>query len=297
MSHSPSNHCLNCDHRLAPWDRYCSQCGQHARVHAPTLWEFVHEWVLHYLALEGALWRSLWKLMAQPGALTLDYWAGRRRRYIEPLRLVLTLGLLFFVAVKFAPSGDTPAWQVDGPPGVASTPALTAPRASSPAQPPAAASGPNRLNIDLPAGTPAWLASRFTQRMAALERDPEAELQRIGRSVLALAPYAVLASIPFYAGLLSLLHGRRRSYGEHFVFAMHLHAFWYGCLLLALLPVPGASLLAWAWSNLYPVLALRRVYGGAWTAVLARAAGLAGLHLLLLGLTGLTLLMAGALGA
>jgi hypothetical protein len=70
-------------------DRFCCACGQPTRIHPPTLWEFVHEWLQHYVALEGKLWKSLWALMARPGFLTLEYLAGRRQRYVQPLRLLL----------------------------------------------------------------------------------------------------------------------------------------------------------------------------------------------------------------
>ena len=97
----PASHCANCGHRLAPWDHFCSQCGQDTAGHPPSLWEFVHEWLLHYVAFEGKLWKSLWALLARPGFLTQEYLAGRKQRYVLPLRLLLSFGLLFFVALKF----------------------------------------------------------------------------------------------------------------------------------------------------------------------------------------------------
>ncbi len=297
---TPPSHCPNCDHRLAPWDHYCSQCGQHARNHAPTLWEFVHEWIAHYVAAEGVLWKSLWGLMARPGFLTLEYLAGRRRRYVLPLRLVLTLGLVFFVIVKFTPLTE-PVVTLD--PEHAATPAEAMTevqrqwRSEAGAAPASAASAVDEA-IRLPQATPSWLRVRAERAWRQYQQDATAFNERLARGMLSMAPYAVLASIPFYAGLLALLHwGRRRTYGEHFVFAMHLHAFWYGCLLLVLLPWPLLPTAVWAWSNLYPVLALRRVYGGGWVSVLMRAAVLALLHLVLLSLAAMVVLVMGAMSA
>jgi hypothetical protein len=286
MSTTSTSHCPNCDHRLAPWDHYCSQCGQHAKTHAPTLWEFVHEWLAHYVALEGVLWKSLWALMLRPGFLTREYLAGRRRRYVLPLRLVLTLGLLFFIIVKFIPLTE-PVLQVDRDAQVAEVQKeLQGGLANAP-----------DAALQMPDFTPAWLKQRGERAWAQFRKDPDAFNERLARGMLSMAPYAVLASIPFYAALLALLHwGRRRAYGEHFVFAMHLHAFWYGCLLLVLLPVPWLVGVVWVWSNVYPVVALRRVYGGGWLGVLLRAAALAFLHLMLLALAITVVLMVGALG-
>lgn len=98
--------CANCFKQLAPSDRFCASCGQAARLHVPTLSEFVHEFVSHYVALDGGvLWRSLAALLFKPGRLALEYFAGRRRRYAPPLRLYLTASILFFVAIKlFGPN-------------------------------------------------------------------------------------------------------------------------------------------------------------------------------------------------
>jgi hypothetical protein len=287
------SHCPNCDHRLAPWDRYCSHCGQSAQNHAPTLWEFVHEWIVHYVALEGALWKSLWALMARPGFLTLEYLGGRRRRYVLPLRLVLTLGLVYFLLLKLVVAPGT-GLELEAnleAPTAASAPPLAASEASAASSPaPAASSEAAELEA------PPWLEPRVLRARDAYRRDPTAFAERAVTGALSVAPYAVLASIPVYAALLAGVHwGRRRTYGEHFVFAMHLHAFWYGCLLLALLPLPWLGGLLWAWSNVYPLIALQRVYGGRWPAVLLRAAALALLHLLLLGLGLGTVLAFGAL--
>lgn len=300
---TPPSHCPNCDHRLAPWDHYCSQCGQHAQSHAPTLWEFVHEWIAHYVAAEGVLWKSLWGLMARPGFLTMEYLAGRRRRYVLPLRLVLTLGLVFFLLLKFVVGPTTmveldpkerAAIQADAPwaPASRASAASAAPPASTAS---AAEDGDAQASMD---AAPPWLRDRAQQAWDQYRKEPEAFNKRLWASVVGMAPYAVLASIPFYAGLLALVTwGRRRTYGEHFVFAMHLHAFWYGCLLLALIPVPALGVAVWAWSNLYPLMALRRVYGGGWPAVLLRASVLAVLHWVLLALGMLTVLVMGAMSA
>ena len=119
----------------------------------------------------------------------------------------------------------------------------------------------------------------------------------MGATMLGLAPYAVLCSLPFFAGLLKLLFWRQ-PYGAHFVFAMHLHAAWYGMLLMAvLLPWSAVTFAVWAWSNIYPVVALKRVHAASWWTTLLRAGLLAMLHWVILGLGLLALVMAGALAA
>lgn len=78
--HGASGDCLNCGATLAMNARFCSQCGQDTANHPPSLMEFAHEFVSHYIAVEGTLWKSLWGLMARPGFLTREYLAGRKQR-------------------------------------------------------------------------------------------------------------------------------------------------------------------------------------------------------------------------
>jgi Protein of unknown function (DUF3667) len=314
---SPRTHCANCDHRLAPWDKFCSQCGQDTRNHPPTLWEFVHEFISHYIAAEGRLWKSLWLLMARPGALTLAYLRGHKQRYVLPLRLVLTLGLVFFLVLRLAPGLGSAMTSLEGQMADRSVihierkpaPESASESASEPASEPASAAleeggdaasavasgGAIILPEELKADLPETVRERLDAANAAWRDDPGGEVRRIGATMLALAPYAVLVSLPFFAGLLKLLFWRQ-PYGAHFVFALHLHAAWYGLLLLyVLLPWTWSHVLVWSWANLYPLLALRRVHAIGWWGAVGRGALLATLHWVLITVGLLLLFMFGAL--
>ncbi|MBH9578054.1 DUF3667 domain-containing protein [Inhella proteolytica] len=315
--------CANCGHRLHPWDKFCSQCGQDTLDHPPSLWEFVHEFLLHYVAFEGKLWKSLWALLAKPGFLTAEYLAGRKQRYVLPLRLILTLGLVFFLVLKIEPSDDLLVLDGDRPATAASEPAADndaeatgrGPESLDPVAKAKAEYARQRASdakanesqggngkgddaslSELTKAMPGPVARAMERSQARFKADPKAESRRLGARMLALAPYAVLCSLPFYAGLLALLYrNRRQPFGAHFVFAMHLHAAWYGVLLLAQLPHWTAVTFAVLWGNAYPVLALKRVYDGAWWKTLLRATLLCFLHLLLLMLGFVLLALVGAL--
>lgn len=320
MSSTSLSHCRNCGQRLNPWDKFCSQCGQDTLDHPPSLWEFVHEWLLHYVAVEGKLWKSLWALLAKPGFLTLEYLQGRKQRYVLPLRLLLTFGLLFFLSLKFAPSplevksplpvtpeaaaqaasqAEAQLAQSGMPPQAASA-ILAGVRESTRPSADAARSQQAPVVMDpedraqLPAALRAPL-ERFEKRFA---ENREAAWLQLKGTMLSLAPYAVLISLPFFAGLLKLLYPRV-VYGAHFLFAMHLHAAWYLMLLLVVVlqAFSWALFAIWAWSNLYPLLALRRVNGSGWPSTLLRGALLAILHWILIGLVFLVLAAAGVAAA
>lgn len=272
--------CRNCGTALQPSYEFCPHCGQETHDEPPRFLEFVHEFITHYVALEGRLWKSLWLLTVRPGQLTLEYLAGRKNSYVWPLRLFLTLSFVFFLSLKFSGGAEPLA----NSPGVS----VSAGAAASAASTPASALQRGEIKLDLPdLGSLPGPLERGLQRFAQrVQIDPAEEFKRVGRTFMASLPTLVLLFQPLFAGLLALVYrSRRMNYGAHFVFALHLHAFWYLCLWLALwLPDGVPSLVLWAWSNLYALLALKRVYGGSWRGTLGRAAGLAGLHWLGLGL-------------
>ncbi|MBI3716853.1 MAG: DUF3667 domain-containing protein [Betaproteobacteria bacterium] len=103
-----TTHCRNCDAFLGdPPGNFCPQCGQDTANHAPSFWEFCHEFITHYVALEGKLWRTMVLLFFKPAELTREYRIGRKQRYISPLRLYITASFIFFLVIKVAGWGNT----------------------------------------------------------------------------------------------------------------------------------------------------------------------------------------------
>jgi len=97
MSDAPwidASACTNCGTALA--GSYCSSCGQKSAPLAPTLGYFVHELTHELLHVDGKIFRSLRLLLTRPGFLTREIFAGRRARYVSPIRLYLIASILFF---------------------------------------------------------------------------------------------------------------------------------------------------------------------------------------------------------
>lgn len=253
--------CRNCATPLPePKPAYCGACGQETRLHPPTLREFVHEFASHYVALEGALWRSLGWLLVAPGRLTREYLAGRRRRYVLPLRLYLTLSLVFFLALRL---GGGTSFGIDVRFDFGSFSAQELERV--------------RERCDTP-----WVCPRLIKRMeatVAANADPSSAGQQLSVAALAHAPYIALAMVPVLAGWLALLYRRRRQpYGVHMVAALHLQAAWFLWLLIAFpIPQPFDDLVI----LVLPVItfvALRGAYGGRWWLTLVRSLALGALY-------------------
>src|SRR6187455_1570959 len=99
--------CLNCGSAFgAMRPRYCPDCGQETNVKPPTLREFAQQFGGSYIAAEGALWRTLKLLLFKPGEITRQYLAGRRRHYVLPLRLYLTISLVVLLLIRTLSSID-----------------------------------------------------------------------------------------------------------------------------------------------------------------------------------------------
>lgn len=89
--------CTNCGADAAAI--YCARCGERQPGHHDLgVAHFAHE-VFHEIAhVDSKLFLTLRDLIAKPGFLTQEYFAGRKSRYIPALRLFLVLFALQFLA-------------------------------------------------------------------------------------------------------------------------------------------------------------------------------------------------------
>jgi len=268
--------CLNCNEPFgAQRPRYCPACGQESNLKPPTLREFAQQFGGSYLAIEGALWRSLKLLLLRPGELTREYLLGRRRRYVLPLRLYLTISVIVLLGLRLMGSVELRAIDDPGHP-VANEP-ITLSMFGGRAGSKDGAFYCERL--------PQWLCARLKKR---LDVDPQSlvnEIAAFGQRFLSNIGAAMFLAVPAFAAGLKLLYlGRAMRYTEHLVFALHLHAFWFLMLGLSLPGLSVLSALAFLAVPVYSVLALRRVYRGRWWLLLLRSAALAAGYVVVLGI-------------
>jgi hypothetical protein len=98
--------CLDCGAPIS--GNYCSNCGQETKIETPTVRQFAHEMMDQYVAVEGKLGRTLRVLVSKPGQLTLDYVHGRRQRYVRPLKLYVSVSVVFFTLLGVLPDSLSP---------------------------------------------------------------------------------------------------------------------------------------------------------------------------------------------
>lgn len=285
----PRQHCRNCGAVLA--GEYCSQCGQREgrgdRGFAALLGELVGE----VFDWDSRFWRTLGPLLLRPGLLTAEYIAGRRARYVPPLRLYLIISFFMFLVMSMTAGNAvlvTPLTSQDSSqPEAAQDVAAPAARDRSPAEVAVTATGVGAALSDVEG--PRWLRdldARLQENAARMEGEPAA----FSDLLFGYLPQLMFFMLPVFALLLRCAYlSSPFDYLQHLVFTLHFYSFAY---LLYLLGAPldnwfvGGGVGGWQVLilGLYLALGLRRVYGSG----LAVAAGKA---LVLMLVNGVVLLL------
>ena len=270
--------CANCHATLT--GEYCAACGQRHEPHVHTVAHFASEALESVSHADSRLWRTLWYLLARPGFLTREFFAGRRMRYLPPFRLYLVISVVFFLSVG-TPEGV--AIDIDGEPTAERIEKMKAVAADleretgpgSEALKMAAASIREQAEKEKTAlesgqsdAEPGdGLASRnamtdfcdefskpdptanqnYAKLHAACGKISEDGGRELAKTVVHNIPRAMFVFLPLLALSMKPLYWRpKRYYVEHLLFLVHNHAFVFLVLtllaLLELIPVVGQHL-------------------------------------------------------
>jgi len=270
---APPPHCLNCGAMLR--GPYCGECGQRATNPHPTTRELLQEAAEELFNWDGKLLGTLRALVAHPGRLTLDVLAGKRARYLPPLRLYLIFSVLYFFVAAAMPNKPDLQIKTSRGSGIISVDSI--------------APGNERARTDSVACFAEVDREQGSSGVArAIGRAAcRGQVNRKGFSTRMRDnfPRMMFVLVPLYAAILGTVY-RKRRYPEHLYFALHLHAFVFLALTVATLTdvspartvdtVVGFA--CFAAVLVYSVLALRAVYGGSLAATLGKSAAIALLY-------------------
>jgi len=277
------NACLNCEQILPAAARFCPACGQRTHRRVPTVIDFIKELAGNYFAIDGSLWRTLKLLLLFPGMLTRKYLDGQRSRYVKPLRLYLSIGLLTLLSINAVFNARV----LNAPPVllVIEESSLTV-----------IDMGFMHVGLDrgqfFCEGLSAGICSRLQQR---LDTDPEGLWQvftNSGQRIISNLGSAMFFLVPVFALLLQLfLIDQRLRYAEHLVFALHLHCVFFLAMCLTVLAIPIISQGVWLAVVVYTGLAVRRIYSCRWWSMALRLAAVFSAYSILLLLALVLLLL------
>ena len=283
-------HCENCGAALT--GRYCAQCGQAAIDYHRSFGTLVADAADAFLNLDERFLKTFALLLFKPWRLTNEFLAGRRQRYVHPLRLYLLASVAFFFVIRgiehFQPARHERAIVIDGK-------TKTAEAASpSPSPNPSANPTPKKSPDDVDGlnfhFTPdddhpkspfeAWLKNRVKEKVGPTGDRGDLFLKALIDNIGPM----VLCCIPLFSFVLKILYVfKRRFYIENLVFALHTHAF---VFLSTLIIIGVGFLLNWKVPVLTPVvctflgiavviellIAIRRVYRQNWLATVFKFA-------------------------
>ena len=293
-------HCENCGAQLQ--GHWCAQCGQAAIDYRRSFRHVIVDVLDSFLNWDSKFFATVLWLILRPWHLTNEFRAGRRVRYVHPLRLYLLASILFFFVVsnwarsihldasKISPEQraeviaelkkeNLPAEmqaRLDTELNRSISGGLQATPSAAPVVSPTPA--PNEqmfLQFDKPASDSLgkWLEARAKEKMGE-------QGTKMGLFIITLfhnLPYMMLCCIPLFAFVLKILYFRQRLfYIDHLVYALHIHSFAYiGIMLIVLgtlglpqiLPESFAGwmvALLWIAFAIQIFLSIRRVYRQSW---------------------------------
>ncbi len=115
---TPARKCENCGRELL--GEFCYFCGQPVKGLVRHFSSIIGDFADSVLNLDTRLPRTIWPLFAKPGYLTTEYFAGRRVRYVSPVRLFVFLSIVTFFVAQFTISwsGDDIVKVDDSKPGI-----------------------------------------------------------------------------------------------------------------------------------------------------------------------------------
>src|SRR5882762_11604887 len=95
----PLTHCENCGAELV--GPHCAQCGQAAIDYRRSFRHVIVDVLDSFLNWDSKFFATIGLLIAKPWRLTNEFLAGKRVRYLHPLRLYLLVSILFFFVINY----------------------------------------------------------------------------------------------------------------------------------------------------------------------------------------------------
>ncbi|MCJ0826467.1 DUF3667 domain-containing protein [Luteimonas sp. 50] len=108
---APAPACQNCGTPLL--GPHCYACGQPVNGLVRHFSSIIGDFLDSVLNIDARVLRTLWPLFARPGYLSREYFAGRRVRYVSPVRLFVFLSIVTFFVAQLMLSFGPDAIQFD----------------------------------------------------------------------------------------------------------------------------------------------------------------------------------------
>src|SRR5690625_1328347 len=91
--------CLNCGARVE--EQYCPVCGQENVINRPSFTYLFRVFFQDLINYDSNFWRTINTLLFRPGVIIKMYLAGKRKAYVNPIKLYFFVSLIAFLIPSF----------------------------------------------------------------------------------------------------------------------------------------------------------------------------------------------------
>lgn len=190
---TPSWQCPTCGAEVQ--SKFCPDCGEKKFGASDlSIRHFFTHALEEFFHFDSKIFRAFRLLLTRPGFLSTEYLRGCRKPYLHPFQLFFIANLIYFFLQPFTGWSGLKAW----------------------------------LYVQTHMMFYSGLATRMAAHRMALRGMSETQFNHVfDHAVDIQARSLVILIVPLFALVFWLFHaGKRRSFGEHLVFALHFTAFW-----------------------------------------------------------------------
>jgi Protein of unknown function (DUF3667) len=283
----PLPYCENCGATMA--GPFCAKCGQHAVDYRRSFGRVFLDVLDSFLNWDSKFFSTIGLLLIRPWRLTIDFLAGKRVRYVHPLRLYLLVSIIFFFGVHLLVQrtnlhGHSKLGQRTMTPEAKAKveKRIEKLRPDARAEVEAAMSEPrtNKPLLEMgntgenpkASGFEKWVNERVKEKIG----ENGVNFKVFFLTLVSNLPAMMFCCVPLFAFVLKILYIRKRFfYIDHLIYALHIHAFAYLAIIIigftswelarvAPQIQPFATAILVIGTILLLFLSIRRVYRQSW---------------------------------
>jgi len=246
------NNCLNCGNTVQ--GKFCSNCGQENLEIRENFGHLMNHAISDYFHFDHQFFNTIKPLLFKPGYLTNEYMAGKRVKYLHPVKMYIFISIVYFLlAFQQRENPTTVNFNVKVPSGQQTK---TKPEKENPDS---TYEQYQATQLKLPAskrdgaiihwGTKKAYAYSKKYGKNSLEVFQEQVQHNIPKSMFVLMPL-------FALGLMIAFRKNKKFYVEHLIYSFHFHCFLFlfsSVVILIQLILPGS------WTGLGSALALLEI--------------------------------------
>ncbi len=239
--HRKESNCLNCGAQVT--HNFCSYCGQENTVHPESVGHIISHFFQDFTHFDSKFFTSMKNLFFKPGHLTKEYNLGRRKRFINPIRMYIFVSLVVF-SYLFFETKKTENIRLDLDNTETSELDQNKIKFSIGSKPVTPHSWKQDIDSTIIKYSPLAGDGYFTKKTKSLlvsslsrfKAEPDAFISNFLTNFMHNLPKTLLICLPFFALLLYLLYFNNRKYFvEHIIFSIHFHIFLLLLFLLTML--------------------------------------------------------------